>query len=114
LEDRVETFSDATWNEKVLAAPGPVVVDFWAEWCAPCRMMSATVDALAEEFEGRARVGKLNVDENRAVSERYQIRGIPTMILFKGGEVKEQVVGVTSKENLERLIERHLDSKRGS
>jgi thioredoxin 1 len=108
MSDRLRTFSDQTWSEDVLGSKQPVLVDFWAEWCAPCRMMAPSVDALAEEFDGRAVVGKLNVDENGVVAERYQIRGIPTVILFKAGEVKEQVVGVTSKENLAKLIERHL------
>jgi thioredoxin 1 len=109
MTDRIRTFSDANWNDEVLKSPQPVLVDFWAEWCAPCKMMVPAFESLAEEFEGRARVGKLNVDENAQTSERYEIRGIPTMILFKGGELKEQFVGVTSKENLARLVERHLD-----
>jgi thioredoxin len=106
--EKVATFSDDKWQDEVLSSPQPVLVDFWAEWCAPCRMMAPTIVALATEFEGRARVGKLNVDENASTSEKYDIRGIPTVILFKGGEIKEQVVGVTSKENLTQLLERHL------
>jgi thioredoxin 1 len=108
MGDKVATFSDEKWQEEVLSSATPVLVDFWAEWCAPCRMMAPTIDALAEQFDGRARVGKLNVDENAATCEKYDIRGIPTAILFKGGEIKEEVVGVTSKENLSMLIERHL------
>ena len=103
----VLTFTDAKWSEEVLSSSQPVVVDFWAEWCAPCKMMAPSIEALAEEFDGRVRVGKLNVDENAKTSEKYDIRGIPTVMIFKGGEVKEQVVGVTSKENLARLVERH-------
>jgi len=86
----------------------PVVVDFWAEWCAPCRMMAPTIDALAAQYDGKAKIGKLNVDENMVVSEKYQIRGIPTVLIIKNGQVAEQVVGVTSKENLSKLIEKHL------
>jgi thioredoxin 1 len=108
MSDKVLTFTDDKWNDDVLSSPQPVLVDFWAEWCAPCRMMAPSIEALAEEFGGRARVGKLNVDENAATSEKYDIRGIPTILIFKGGEVKEQVVGVTSKENLARLVERHV------
>jgi thioredoxin 1 len=104
----VLTLTDEKWKEVVLSSPQPVVVDFWAEWCAPCKMMAPSIEALAEEFDGRVRVGKLNVDENATTSEKYDIRGIPTVMIFKGGEVKEQVVGVTSKENLARLIERHI------
>ena len=103
----VLTFTDGKWSEEVLSSSLPVLVDFWAEWCAPCKMMAPSIEALAQEFDGRVRVGKLNVDENAATSEKYDIRGIPTVMIFKGGEVKEQVVGVTSKENLARLVERH-------
>jgi thioredoxin 1 len=110
MAENVLTFNDARWKEDVLSSIEPVLVDFWAEWCAPCRMMAPTIEALAKEFDGRAKVGKLNVDENAAVSDQYQIRGIPTILLFKGGEVKEQVVGVTSKENLTKLLERHLEA----
>ena len=108
MPDKVLTLTDARWQEDVLSSVQPVLVDFWAEWCAPCKLMSPSIEALAEEFEGRVRVGKLNVDENAATSEKYDIRGIPTVMIFKGGEVKEQVVGVTSKENLARLVERHM------
>ena len=108
MPQKVLTLTDEKWKEDVLSSPQPVLVDFWAEWCAPCKMMAPSIEALAEEFEGRARVGKLNVDENAATSEKYDIRGIPTVMLFKGGEVKEQDVGVTSKENLARLVERHM------
>jgi len=108
MSDKVLTFTDEKWKEDVLSCPQPVLVDFWAEWCAPCKMMAPSIEALAQELDGRVRVGKLNVDENAATSEKYDIRGIPTVMLFKGGEVKEQVVGVTSKENLARLVERHM------
>ena len=108
MPDKVLTFTDAKWNEDVLSSAQPVLVDFWAEWCAPCKMMAPSIEALAQELDGRVRVGKLNVDENAATSEKYDIRGIPTVMIFKGGEVKEQVVGVTSKENLARLVERHV------
>jgi thioredoxin 1 len=108
MPGRVLTLTDEKWKEDVLSSPQPVLVDFWAEWCAPCKMMAPSIEALAKELDGRVRVGKLNVDENSATSEKYDIRGIPTVMIFKGGEVKEQVVGVTSKENLARLVERHM------
>lgn len=104
----LEAFSDASWESDVLSSKLPVVVDFWAEWCAPCKIMAPTMEALARELDGRARVGKLNVDDNAVVSDRYGIQGIPTVMIFEGGEVKEQVVGVTSKEYLAELIEKHL------
>ncbi|MFQ5789333.1 MAG: thioredoxin [Acidobacteriota bacterium] len=109
MSDNVATFTDGTWEQEVIGSDQPVVVDFWAEWCAPCRMMAPTIDALAEEYQGRAKIGKLNVDENSSISDKYAIRGIPTVLIIKHGEVKEQVVGVTSKENLSKLIDKHLN-----
>jgi len=109
MSDKVAAFTDTTWEQDVLKSDKPVVIDFWAEWCAPCRMMAPTIDALASEYEGKAKVGKLNVDENTEVSAKYQIRGIPTVLIIKNGEVAEQVVGVTSKDNLSKLIDKHLN-----
>jgi thioredoxin 1 len=86
----------------------PVVVDFWAEWCAPCLRLAPTVEALAAEFDGRLTVGKLNVDDNPNTAGRFNIRGIPTLLLFKGGQVVESVVGLTGKDQLKQLIERHV------
>ena len=104
----VEAFTDATWETDVLSAKLPVVVDFWAVWCAPCKLMAPTIEALARELDGRALVGKLNVDDNSVVTKRYGIQGIPTVMVFDRGEVQEQVVGVTSKEYLAELIGAHL------
>ncbi|MGH9945372.1 MAG: thioredoxin, partial [Pyrinomonadaceae bacterium] len=92
MSNHVTQVSDGSFEQDVLRAEGPVLVDFWAEWCAPCRMMSPTVDAVAEQYAGSARVVKLNVDENPGVSQRYGIKGIPTLILFKGGKEEERVV----------------------
>ena len=100
--------TDGNFEQEVLKSDKPVLVDFWAEWCGPCRMMAPTVEAIAGEFADRAKVGKLNVDENQSVTGRYSIRGIPTLLLFKGGEVKEQWVGATSRDVLVKMIERHL------
>ena len=101
-------FTDQNFESEVLKADKPVLVDFWAEWCAPCRMMAPTVEALAEEYATRAKVGKLNVDENQSVTARYQIRGIPTLLVFKNGEIQEQYVGATSKDVIVKMLERHL------
>lgn len=106
--DTVKTFTDGNFDESVLKAGTPVLVDFWAEWCAPCRRLAPTVDALAAEFDGRITVGKLNVDQNPSVTMRYSIRGIPTLMLFKRGEMVGQVVGLADKEHLKTLIEQHL------
>jgi thioredoxin 1 len=101
-------FSDQNFEQDVLNSPEPVLVDFWATWCAPCRMLSPTVDVIAAEYAGRAKVGKLNVDENLSVASRYGIRSIPTLLLFKAGQIQEQVVGSTSKDAINRMLDKYL------
>jgi thioredoxin len=102
-------FTDTSFDDEVLKAEVPVLVDFWAEWCAPCRMLAPTVEAVADQYQGKVKVGKVNVDENMAISQRFNVRGIPMFILFKGGQVKDQIVGNTSKDNVVRMLERHLN-----
>jgi len=104
------TFTDAEFDQEVLNADVPVLVDFWAEWCGPCRMMAPTVEAIAEQYVGKVKVGKLNVDQNGGSAMRYNIRGIPTILLFKGGQVVEQRVGAIGKTDVEKMIEPHLQS----
>jgi thioredoxin 1 len=104
--DKVKTFTDSDFDEQT--KNGVVLVDFWAEWCGPCRRIAPIVDELAAQFEGRATIGKVNVDENPTVPGRFMIRGIPTLLLFKNGNLEETVVGLAGKEDLARLIERHL------
>jgi len=104
--DKVKTFTDGNFDQET--KNGVVLVDFWAEWCGPCRRLAPTVDALASEFDGRMTVAKLNVDENPAVPGRFMIRGIPTLLLFKDGQVAETLVGLASKEDISRLIEKHI------
>jgi thioredoxin len=101
-------FSDQNFEQEVLGSDKPVLVDFWAEWCAPCRMIAPAVEAVAGEYAGRAKVGKVNVDENQSVTSRYNIRSIPTLLVFKNGEIKEQIVGTTSKDNLAKLLDKNL------
>ena len=104
----VQAVEDASFEREVLQSPTPVLIDFWAAWCAPCRMLAPTVEAVAEKYSATARVVKLNVDENPSVSQRYGIKGIPTLILFKGGKEEERVVGATSKEAISRMIDKHV------
>ncbi|MBP1605668.1 MAG: trxA [Acidobacteria bacterium] len=105
--EKVKTFTDDNFDADVLKASKPVLVDFWAEWCGPCRIIAPTVDALAADLEGKIVVGKLNVDENPSTPVHYSVRGIPTLLLFKGGRVVESVVGVADKAHLKSLLERH-------
>ena len=107
MSEHVREVNDASFEKEVLQSEKPVLVDFWAEWCGPCRMMQPTVEAVAGEYRESAAVVKLNVDDNPAVSQRYGIKGIPTLILFRGGKEEERVVGATSKEALSRLVGKH-------
>ena len=106
--DKVTTFTDGNFDTDVLQAATPVLVDFWAEWCGPCRALGPTIDALAGDYAGRVSVGKLNVDENPAVTFKYMVRGIPTVMLFKGGEVVEQIVGLADKAEFKKALDKHL------
>lgn len=106
--DKVLTFTDANFDSEVLQSPVPVLVDFWATWCAPCKAIAPTIDALAEDFAGKIKVGKVNVDDNPGTPSKYGVRGIPTILLIKGGQVVEQVVGAVPKSQLEALINKAL------
>ena len=106
--DHVQTFTDGDFDETVIKAGGPVLVDFWAEWCGPCKRLAPTVDALAADYLGKVTVGKMNVDENPNTPPRFRVLSIPTLLLFKGGEVVEQVVGLVPKDDLKKVIDKHL------
>ena len=106
--DKVTTFTDGNFDTDVLQAATPVLVDFWAEWCGPCRALGPTIDALAGDYAGRVSVGKLNVDENPGITVKYMVRGIPTVMLFKGGEVVEQIVGLADKAEFKKALDKHL------
>jgi thioredoxin 1 len=108
MADNVEIFTDLNWDKDVLNADKPVLVDFWAEWCAPCKAMVPDLEAVASQYAGRARVGKLNVEENEKVPYQYGITAMPTLLVLKGGKVAEQRVGKMSREQLARLLDAHL------
>ena len=102
---KVMTFTDANFDAEVVKSGQPVLVDFWAEWCMPCRMLTPTIDALAEQFSGKVKVGKLNTDEHPNAPGRFRISAIPTILFFKGGKMVEQRVGVQSKADIKKLLD---------
>jgi thioredoxin 1 len=101
-------FTSSNWNEKVLQSDKPVLVDFWAEWCGPCRMIGPVVEEIHREYDGRAVVGKLNVDHNPDISAQYGIRGIPTILVFKNGQLVDRIVGAVAKNTLTQKLEEQL------
>jgi thioredoxin 1 len=108
MSDKVVTVSDAAFEQTVLKSDKPVMLDFWAEWCQPCKMLTPTVEELAGDFEGQILVGKLNVDDNPNTATTYGIRGIPTLLFLKDGKVVQQIVGVKSKAEIKKIIEENL------
>ena len=108
MSGKVSEVGDQNFDAEVLNAKEPVLVDFWAAWCAPCRMVAPVVEAIAEEYEGKAKVFKLDVDQNSVTAGKYNIKGIPTLLLFKDGAVKEQIVGNTTKGTISKMIDNHL------
>jgi thioredoxin 1 len=108
MAENLQTYTDATWEKDVLGSQQPVLVDFWAEWCVPCKTLVPIIEAVAAQFNGKLRVGKINVEENENVPFKYGITTLPTLMLFKNGQVSEQRVGLISKENLVKLLEPHV------
>lgn len=106
--DNVQTFTDSNFEESVLKSGQPVLVDFWAEWCGPCKRLAPAVDALAADLAGKVTIGKLNVDENPNTTIKFSVRGIPALLLFKGGQVVESVVGLVTKEDIRKAIDKHI------
>ena len=100
--------SKDNFEEEVINSNVPVIVDFWAEWCGPCKMMLPIIDELAKEYKGRVKVGKVDVDQNQDISEKYGIRGIPTLIFFNNGEVVDQMVGGQTREKIIKIIDEKL------
>lgn len=101
-------FTDTNFQTEAIDTEDLVVLDFWAEWCGPCKMIGPVIEELSSEYEGKAKIGKVNVDKETQVSMKFGIRSIPTILFLKGGEIVDKQVGVTSKENLKSRIESHL------
>ncbi|HYN78470.1 MAG TPA: thioredoxin TrxA [Lamprocystis sp. (in: g-proteobacteria)] len=108
MTDRIVHVTDDTFELDVLQSEEPVLVDYWATWCAPCKMLSPVLEEIAEEYAGRIKVAKLDIDANRAVTERFNVRGIPTLILFKNGEAEAIKVGAVSKSQLTVFLDSNL------
>ena len=104
--EKVKTFTDSNFDEEIKS--GVTLVDFWAEWCGPCRRLAPAVDAIATEYDGRAKVAKMNVDENPNVPGRFMIRGIPTLLIFKNGQLADQIVGLVPKEEITKKLDQQL------
>jgi thioredoxin 1 len=108
MSEFVKEVSDSSFEKDVLESGKPVLVDFWAQWCTPCRMIAPIVESVAQQYGETASVVKLNVDDNPTTAQRYGIKGIPTLILFREGKEVERVVGATSKESITRMIEKYI------
>jgi len=109
MADReIVEISDTTFDSKVLKSSTPVLVDFWAPWCGPCRILAPIIKEISDSYSGKIKVGKINVDENQLTTMKYGIRSIPTLIVFKDGNVLEQIIGAVPKSEIERLINKIL------
>lgn len=108
MSQNVSHTSDANFEVEVLKSDTPVLLDYWAEWCGPCKMIAPILDEVAEDFKGRVKVMKINIDENAQTPRKYNVRGIPTLMLFKGGDVAAQKVGALSKSQLAAFLEANL------
>lgn len=110
MSENIQSVTDGNFDAEVLAASKtqPVMVDFWAEWCRPCHMLAPTVDQIAQEYAGKLKVVKVNVDESGNAAFRYNVRGIPTLLIFKDGQVADQIVGAVPKDQIQRVLGRVL------
>jgi thioredoxin 1 len=108
--ENVLTYTDVNFESDVLKAATPVLVDFWAEWCGPCRAMEPAINSIAADYMGKVSVGKLNVDDNPGITMKYMVRGIPTVMLFNGGQIVDQVVGLVDKGTLKQMLDRHISA----
>ena len=108
MSDQIVYITDDTFDQEVLQSPTPVLVDYWAEWCGPCKMIAPILDEVAKEYAGKLKVAKLNIDDNAATPPKYGIRGIPTLMLFKNGSVEATKVGALSKSQLSAFIDSNI------
>ncbi|HZM69882.1 MAG TPA: thioredoxin [Candidatus Cryosericum sp.] len=106
--ENILTLTNGNFDEETKRAESPILVDFWAEWCGPCRMVAPVLEQLAADYKGKARIGKVNVDEHSGIASRYGVQSIPTLLLFKQGKVVEQYIGATTREVLTKLLDKHL------
>jgi thioredoxin 1 len=111
MAENISSVTDTSFQSEVIEASNaqPVMVDFWADWCRPCHMLAPTVAEIANDYAGKLKVVKLNVDENVNSAGRYNIRGIPTLLIFKGGQVADQIVGAVPKEQISKILDRHIN-----
>ena len=108
MSEHIHYVTDASFEAEVLQSTSPVLVDYWAEWCGPCKMIAPILDEVAKEYSGKLKIAKLNIDENQETPAKYGIRGIPTLMLFKGGNIEATKVGALSKSQLSAFIDSHL------
>jgi len=108
--DTIFEATDSNFDQSVLKSDQPVLIDFWAEWCGPCKALAPVVDEVATAYIGKIKVGKMDIDRNPATPQRYGVRGIPTLLLFKNGQVQEQIVGLVGRDKIEKAIDRHLSA----
>ena len=110
MAENIGAVTDSSFQSEVIEASKsqPVIVDFWADWCRPCHLLAPTVEEIARDYSGKLKVVKLNVDENMNSASQYNIRGIPTLLIFKGGQVADQIVGAVPKEQIEKVLQQYL------
>ena len=106
MAPNISTLTQDNFQKEVLSSATPVLVDFWAEWCGPCKMIAPLLDELATEYDGKVRIGKVNIDNDQVLASQYNVRAIPTLLLFKGGQVTEQIVGMRSKKDLKTSLDK--------